>query len=349
MDKRNLNEGQPDPQHTYLPLARWLREILAIPTQPAPAEHISLLETAGHPTADYHLPYYSQLPDFIMALLRDDAQATLRFAPLFFHLIGCAACHAAYLELYTAMGDALNVSEESPVMEAGTTPTLALTPPRMIVYMCQLLIKQADAVLLEARNRYAGDGDYENWARSLLRQALALSAHIQESSQRQRALQDLVRVAAIALGPDDTAQVEGPFSRSYTSLAGTGAGARQGSKTRRRAEMLEHPTNEARIDLQSGTLEGMIIQEGDVLHLILHGLDESLRGRYLLIAVPLGALLEPVRWIGKNPRAIRSQSPVDEQGTLRTPLGSTDLRLTNREDRNLLEAMFKKLDIRPVE
>jgi hypothetical protein len=349
MDKRNLEGGQPDPRHAYLPLAQWLQEILAIPTQPAPSERTSLLETAGHPATDYHASFYSQLPDFVMALLRDDAQATLRYAPLFFHLIGCASCHTAYLELYAAMRDALNAGEERQVMEAGTTSTLALTPPRMIVYMCQLLIKQADAVLQQAR-RSQGDGrDYDNWARSLLRQALSLSAHIQESSLRQRALQDLVRVAALALGSDDATQVEGPSSHSYTALTGAGGGARQGSKTRRRAEMLEHPTNDARIDLQSGTLEGMIVQEGDTLQLILHDLDEALRGRYLLIAVPLGALLEPVRWIGKNPRAIRSQSPVDEHGTLKTPLGFTDLQLTNREDRNLLEAMFKKLDIRPAE
>ncbi len=85
-----------------------------------------------------------------------------------------------------------------------------------------------------------------------------------------------------------------------------------------------------------------------MLELRLHDLDESLRGRYLLISIPLGALLEPVRWLGKDPHAIRSQVPVDAQGNLKTPLGTTDLRLTNREDRHMLEAMFKKLDIRPL-
>lgn len=348
MDKRNRNEGLPDPRHTYLPLAQWLQEILAIPTQPVPPEHTSLLETAGHAATDYHASFYAQLPDFVMALLRDDGQATLRYAPLFFHLIGCASCHTAYLELYAAMRDALNAGEEPPVVQGGMTHTLALTPPRMIVYMCQLLVKQAEAVLLQARRSHE-DRDYENWARSLLRQALLLSAHIQESSLRQRALQDLVRVASLAPDSDDVVSTESPSSQSYTALVGSGGGTRQGSKTRRRAEMLEHPTHEARIDLQSGTLEGVIVQEGGTLQLILHDLDEALRGRYLLISVPLGALLEPVRWMGKNPYAIRSQSPVDEQGTLKTSLGFTDLQLTNREDHNLLEAMFKRLDIRPVD
>jgi len=56
-----------------------------------------------------------------------------------------------------------------------------------------------------------------------------------------------------------------------------------------------------------------------------------------------------VRWIGGNPHAIRSQVPVGEDGTLTTPLGSTDLRLSEPEDHNLLEAMFKKLDVRSAD
>jgi hypothetical protein len=34
---------------------------------------------------------------------------------------------------------------------------------------------------------------------------------------------------------------------------------------------------------------------------------------------------------------------------LKTPLGVTTLQLTNWEDHNLLESMFKKLDIRPID
>jgi hypothetical protein len=348
MDKRvqhGGSAGQPDPRYSYIPLARWLQDILAISPQPAPPERTSLLETAGHPLADYHPAYYQQIPDFIMALLKDDSQATLRYAPLFYHLIGCPVCHTAYLELYNAMRAALTPGGELPVMEGGTQ-SLAMTPPRMLVYMCQLLLKQAEAVLIQARRDHS---NYDAWARALLQQAIFLSSHILESVLRQRALQELVRVATLALGTDETDQPEqdSQVYPSYTSLVGTGSGVRKANKTRRRAEMLEHPVNEASIDLQAGSLEGTIVQEGEILQLLLHDLDESMRGRHVLISVPLGSLLEPVRWVGKNPRAIRSQYPVDEHGFLKTPLGTTDLQLTDREDRNLLEAMFKKLDIRP--
>ena len=92
----------------------------------------------------------------------------------------------------------------------------------------------------------------------------------------------------------------------------------------------------------------MITQNQDVLELHLEDLDEELRGHFLIISVPLGSILEPVRWFGGNPRAIRSQVPVGEDGTLTTLLGKTELQLSNPEDHNLLEAMFKKLDVRPT-
>lgn len=113
--------------------------------------------------------------------------------------------------------------------------------------------------------------------------------------------------------------------------------------------MIERSTGEPVIELQSGSLQGSVTQRDDVLELRLQNLDESLRGHYLLVTIPLGSLIEPVRWLGGNPRAIRSQAAVNEQGSLTTPLGKTDLRLTNAEDRNLLEAMLKKLDIRPLD
>ena len=112
--------------------------------------------------------------------------------------------------------------------------------------------------------------------------------------------------------------------------------------------MLERPAGEPSIELQSGTLQGSVTQREDILELHLRNLDTSLRGHYLQITVPLGSLIEPVRWFGGNPRAIRSQSPVNAQGNLTMQLGKTELRLTTAEDRNLLEAMFKKLDIRPL-
>lgn len=345
MNKRKEQEGRQDPRQAYRPLARWLQEILAIPPQPALPERTSLLESGGHAAADYHLPFYQQIPDFVMALLKNDAQATLRYAPLFYHLIGCTSCHSAYLELYDAMRAALVEGEQAPMLPA-EKQALTLTPARMLVYTCQLLLKQAEAVLRQARRDHS---DYDAWARALLRQAIYISSHIFESSLRQRALQDLVRVATLALGVDEAAPSTPAAEQypSYTSLVGAASGVRKGSKTRRRAEMLEHPANDASIELQAGPLEGTIVQEGETLQLYLHDLDESLRGKHLLISVPLGSLLEPVRWIGKNPRSIRSQNPVDEQGSLKTSLGTTDLQLTEREDRNLLEAMFKKLDVWP--
>ena len=87
----------------------------------------------------------------------------------------------------------------------------------------------------------------------------------------------------------------------------------------------------------------------ELLILRLVDLDATFRGKFLLISVPLGTLLEPVRWLGGNPYAIRSAGPVGADGTLVTPLGSTELSLSKPEDRNLIETLFKKLDISPLE
>jgi hypothetical protein len=210
-----------------------------------------------------------------------------------------------------------------------------------LVYMCQLLINQAAEVLREARHDHS---DNDAWARSLLQQAIYFSSHLMQSSQRQRALQDLVEVATFF---DDTTI---PAANSYLPVLSAGSGSRQG-KIRRRAETLGRPNEEAAIYLQSGLSkqEGTITQNQDILELHLESLDQELRGQFLLISIPFGSLLEPVRWIGGNPRAIRSKVPVGEDGTLTTPLGTTGLQLSNPEDHNLLEAMFTKLDIRPAD
>jgi hypothetical protein len=96
-------------------------------------------------------------------------------------------------------------------------------------------------------------------------------------------------------------------------------------------------------------LTGVITQHEDTLELHLVDLAKELRGHYVNISILLGSLLEPVRWHGGNPRAIRSQFSVDEHGSLTTPLGKTDLRLSKAEDRYLLETMFKKLDVGPAD
>ncbi len=341
MDKREKSGGIPDPRMAYLPLAQWLQTILAMPSVQLRPDAALPLDDVASAASTYHLPYYHQLPDFALALLKNDDQATLHYAPLIYHLIGCPVCHHAYLEIYDAMRAAVAANSEQKISDNGQH-TLALTPPRMLVYLCQLLINQAQTVLLAARHEH---GDNDAWARALLQQSLVMSSHIMQSALRQRALQNLVEVALLATGDEDVQQ---PPIHTYSSLIGAGGGARTG-KIRRRAEMLERPAGEPAIELQSGSLQGAIVQRDDILELRLRHLDTSLRGHYLHVAVPLGTLIEPVRWFGGNPRAIRSQSPVDGEGNLSMQLGKTDLRLTTPEDRNLLEAMFKKLDVSPVE
>jgi hypothetical protein len=340
MDKREKSGS--DLRMAYLPLARWLQTILAMPSVQLRSDTTSPLDDVANAASAYHLPYFQQLPDFALALLKNDDQATLYYAPLVYHLIGCAVCHKAYLEIYDAMSAALAVDSEQKGADNGHH-TLALTPARMLVYLCQLLINQAQAVLRAARHEH---GNNDAWARALLQQSLTMSSHIMQSALRQRALQNLVEVALLAAG--DSQDEQNPATRTYSSLVGAGNSARAG-KTRRRAEMLERPAGEPSIELQSGTLQGSVTQREDILELHLQNLDTSLRGHYLQITVPLGSLIEPVRWFGGNPRAILSQSPVNEQGNLTMQLGKTELRLTTAEDRNLFEAMFKKLDVRPVD
>jgi hypothetical protein len=287
-----------------------------------------------------HLEFYRQLPDFVQALLNNATQEEIiRFGPLVFHLIGCPTCHASYLEIYRAMRATIAINEAQ--SSTATSPqSMVTTPPRVLVYMCQLLIKQAAEVLPRTRFEHNKNDD---WARSLLQQAIYLSSHLMQSTQRQRALQDLVEVAPFF---DDKTI---PAAHTYLPVLSAGSGSRQG-KTRRRAETLERPHEEIAIYLQSGLAKhkGTITQNQDMLELHLESLDQELRGRFLLISIPFGSLLEPVRWIGGNPLAIRSRVPVGEDGTLITPLGTTNLQIGNPEDHNLLEAMFTKLAIRPA-
>src|SRR5215472_3001142 len=102
-----MNERrQIDPRNENLPLARWLHQVMT-------ADSIST--AAGASLAgeknEYHPYFYQQLPDFVMALLEQQPQATLRFAPLLYHLIGCTTCHSAYLDLYNAMRAAIQPGE----------------------------------------------------------------------------------------------------------------------------------------------------------------------------------------------------------------------------------------------
>jgi hypothetical protein len=335
------NDSFSDIRNEYVPLAQWLQQVLATTPQYSKAELSSITDNGGQFGDEYHIEFYQQLPDFVLALLNNDTQEDIiRFAPLLFHLIGCTICHAAYLEIYDAMRATVGIDEAHTLV--GQSPqSIATTSTRMLVYMCRLLIDQAAAVLRQARHDHT---DNDALARSLLQQAIHLSSHLMQSTLRQRALRDLVEVATFF---DDATT---PAAHSYAPALSIGSSSRHG-KIIRRAETLGRPVGQAIIYLQSGLseIEGTITQNQEILELHLVDLSKELRGRFLTISIPLGSLLEPVRWIGGNPQAIRSQIPVTEDGTLTTLLGSTDLRISDPEDYNLLEAMFKKLDIRPAQ
>ena len=332
-----MNEReQIDPRNKNLPLARWLQEVMAAPATAATVPVPPVSEND-----EYHPYFYQQLPDFIMALLEQQPRATLHFAPLLYHLIGCATCHSAYLDLYRAMraaiqpaGEQLHVGQRMGSWDA--------TPVRMVVQLCQSIIRQAEALYRQSRLDHT---DESAQARFLLQQALRLSARITQGNMRTRALHDLVRIASLF---DDSAEAmqRGPAVHSYAPVLTGGAHRR----VMRRAETIMRPTADPTaqdaIYLQSNLLEGRIIQQGDTLELVLQDLDKTLRGHYLTISVPLGSLIEPIRWTGGNPRMIQSIAPVDEHGMLNTPLGQTALRLSNQEERNLLEVTFLLLEVR---
>lgn len=329
-------DGLSDIRDEYLPLAQWLQQILATKAE------LTTDTANGVQFGDvYHVEFYRQLPDFVHVLLNNATQEDIiRFGPLVFHLIGCPTCHASYLDIYDSMRATMEIDQA----QTSTSPlpqSIATSSTRVLVNTCQLLINQAAEVLREARRKHS---NHEAWARSLLQQAIYLSSHLMESTQRQRALYNLVNVATFL---DDTPT---PAADSYLPVLSAGSSSRQ-SKIMRRAETLGRPYDQAVIYLLTGVSkkEGIVTQNQDVLELHLEDLDQELRGRFLLITIPFGSLLEPVRWIGGNPGAIRSKVPVGEDGSLTTPLGTTDLQLNNPADHNLLEAMFRMLDIRPAD
>jgi hypothetical protein len=340
--------GSADRHNEHVKLARWLQYVLATPEQAQASFAAREDETPQAEvvlSGDYHPRFYQQLPDFIMAFLRNDPHATMRFAPLLYHLAGCSTCHTAYLELYDALRYAVRTGDTQPFTNAGTRP-MATIPAATLVNLCQVLIRQAEAILRQARHDHA---DGIPAARSLLQLAMRVSTNITQSSLRSRALQDLVRVATLFDGPHSPAEQEPP-AYTYSPLLGAG-GPRRGKVVRRADTALRSAGKAAEqpaIYLQSHVLVGSITQQEDMLELQLHDLNEKLRGHYLSISVPLGSLIEPVRWIGGNPRAIRSVTMVDQDGTVRTPLGQTELRLARPDERNLLEVMFLLLEVRPL-
>lgn len=348
MNENNKFENVSQGDGKYENLARWLQHVFVLPEQASEktaveddANAFELVSVGG-----YHPHFYQQLPEFIVALLHHDARATTQYAPLLYHLAMCDPCREAYCEFYDALGYALTTPEVANVNQ-GTRP-LASIPVAAPVRFCQLLITQAEAVLRLARHEHT-DGQAE--ARLLLQMAMRVSAQLTQSGLRVKALQDLVRVATLTENIADST-LQAPATRSYAPLIGAG-GTRHGKVMRkvdtatRSAGTSSTSTEPPTIYLQSHLLEGSITQKEDIIELHLHDLDETLRGHYIAISVPLGSLIEPVHWIGGNPRAIRSILPVSEDGTLVTPLGATDLRLNNTDERNLLEVMFLLLEVRP--
>jgi hypothetical protein len=331
-------------------LSAWLQQVMKLP----PTKTQRIVSTDDDTTlellldSNYHIRFYQQLPDFVMALLQNDTQAMLKYADLLYHLAGCGECHEAYLEIYDALREAVYPQGFRPQLGQGTK-TLAATPPRMLRHLCQALISQAEALFQQGHREHR---DYNAPARSLLQQALSMSAHIGQSGVRRDALQDLVRVANL-FEETDAAQEDDPHSYVYTPVVSGAGGIRAGKKVLRHVETpLRSPGTPAEqpvIRIQARGLEGRITQNGQTLFLNLQDLDQELRGHSVKIIVPLGALLEPVRWLGGNPRAIRSLVPVDITGKLTTPLGETTLQLTNHEERNLLEAMFMLLEVRAID
>lgn len=345
MDNSGRFEETSDQRGDYQKLAHWLQQVVY-----TPQTKIKSTVMEGYDVqlellldSDYHLHFYQQLPDFILALLNNEPQATVHHAPLLYHLAGCSECHSGYLELYDALSAAIHPREPRPILGQGTR-TLEATPQRMLAHLCQSLISQAEAMLLQGRRDSVGrDAD----VRALLQLALRLSSRIVQSNVRRQALRDLVRVATLFTGasaPD--AGDRGVYAYTPT-LAGAGSrGVLRGSEAN--TPVRENVQGQPVIYLQSHTLAGSIIQRGQTLELHLQGLDENVRNQHVNIAVPLGALIEPVRWLGGNPHAIRSTGPVDAAGILITPLGETELRLSNPEERNMLEAMFLLLEVRAV-
>ncbi|HTI12952.1 MAG TPA: hypothetical protein VL461_00065 [Dictyobacter sp.] len=338
--------GGDAPMHgDYTKLAQWLQSVLLPSDQDEPAiltqKNDTQLELVL--TDDYHQPFYQQLPDFALAMLSGDPLATIHYTPLLYHLVACRPCHAAYLDFYDSLRYALHNQDYRQQFIQGTR-TLSGTPHRMLAHLCQSLISQAEALLRQAHHDHS---DNDEAARSLLQMALQVSSHITQNSLRRQALQDLVRVATLFDGPTSP-RTEESNVYSYSPVMASAGVLRRGGRGGQHADdvLRAQRMQSAIIHLQARNLEGFIVQQDDMLELHLQHLDAALHEKQVVISVLLGSLLEPIRWFGGNPDAIRSTQAVDEQGTLVMPIGTTDLRLSNPEERNLLEALFLILEVR---
>src|SRR5579863_6639759 len=206
-------------------LARWLQLILAYPVEDmnitGDNEVLNQFEIPF--VMQYHPTFYQKLPDFIMALLHNDPQVLTNYAPLLYHLAGCAVCREAYVELYGPMKEAVQVHEEHPTGNEEIRPLSAM-PSGLLVQFSRLLISQAEVLLHQARHEHS---DNDDQARSLLQMAMRISTHLTQQSMRSHALHDLVRVASLYAG-ESSPDTQSPPALSFMSVvAGTG-GTRHG-------------------------------------------------------------------------------------------------------------------------
>jgi hypothetical protein len=356
MEHHSAFQNEPPRSGPPMELARWLQELMTPPdaarslqTQPAlpaqePQQPMTSEQLALLRSGEDHLRFYLQLPDFSLSILERDNSFYTRYASLIYHLIGCSLCRSAYVEIYDALGAAL-AADRAVLEESSALPTAtrAPVPPRPLVHLCQALIRQAELLLRQAAQE-EGAGDDE-LPRQLLRRAIHLSASL--AQMRERALQDLVRVATLVDSLQEPPREPPLYAYSVSQVGG---GARSSRRAIRRLATSSSAEAEGQpaILLQSGPYEGSITQQEDLLELHLQGLRPELRGRPVEIALPLASFVEPIEWIGGDPRAIRSAGPVDQEGRLSTPLGRTALRLSQPEERNLLEVVFLRLEVRSL-
>ena len=161
-----MNEYTEQNNEGYRNLARWLQYILH------DTEEATLIvpeKNEFHPfdipfEMHYHPTFYKQLPDFIMALLNHEPNATSIYAPLLYHLAGCDICRAGYVELYAAMKEAMQPGSTYTYVEPTVRP-LSVINGRMLVQLSRLLIGQAEALLYQGRHEHR---DNDAGVRSLL-------------------------------------------------------------------------------------------------------------------------------------------------------------------------------------
>ena len=101
----------------YVGLAQWLQEVLQLSEQ---EEHFSNGEYKDAQLKlvvekEYHLTFYQQIPNFVMVLLENNSSATIQYASLLFHMVGCRTCHNTYLDFYSSLHATVSSRPQSPV------------------------------------------------------------------------------------------------------------------------------------------------------------------------------------------------------------------------------------------